>query len=304
MMHLIRQHWFAACSAFSGIGKAPLNFICNVLVIAAALSLPFAGLTILENIRPLSQQVAVEPEISVFLTPDISRDKASALAPAIRQIMAGKQIKAKLEFIPKEKALNALQAKNGLANVVATLGSNPLPDAYVLKFNGFQEPSEAAKAVSLVADLKGLIGVDHVQIDSDWVKRLAGLVSLASAILLAVAGALVIVVIAVIFNTIRLQAMTRRAEIEITRVLGATDNYIMRPFYYSGVLLGIGAGAVALAVVHLLLGPLNVAVAEFASLYAAEFLLLPPSLPTTALLLALSGLLGIVGANLSVRRYL
>jgi cell division transport system permease protein len=122
--------------------------------------------------------------------------------------------------------------------------------------------------------------------------------------LLFLALTLGVVVVAVVFNTIRLQVMTQRDEIEVSRVVGATDSFICRPFYYSGALLGLSAGAVALGVVALALRPLNDAIGEFARLYASEFRLAPLSLEATAVLLALSAALGLAGALMSVQRHL
>ncbi len=112
------------------------------------------------------------------------------------------------------------------------------------------------------------------------------------------------VVIAVVFNTIRLQVLTQREEIAVCKLIGATDNFIHRPFYYTGALLGLGAGAVALGGVALALIPLNAAIAEFAHLYASEFQLTALGPASIAVLLAVSAGLGLVGAVLSVQRHL
>jgi cell division transport system permease protein len=143
-----------------------------------------------------------------------------------------------------------------------------------------------------------------VQVDSAWVKRLAALLGVLRLALLLLAATLGTVVVAVIFNTIRLQVLTQREEIMVSRLIGATDSYIQRPFYYTGALLGLGAGAVALGAVALALRPLNTAIAEFARLYASEFQLAPLDPLAMALLLALSASLGLVGAVLSVQRHL
>jgi cell division transport system permease protein len=122
--------------------------------------------------------------------------------------------------------------------------------------------------------------------------------------LLFLALTLGVVVVAVVFNTIRLQVMTQREEIEVSRLVGATDAFICRPFYYSGALLGLCAGAVALGVVALALQPLNDAIADFARLYASEFRLAPLGVTATAILLGLSAALGLAGALMSVQRHL
>ena len=300
----IRQHWFALGHALRHLARPRSGFLLNVLVVAIALALPFAGLTVLENIRPVSEQLAVEPEISIFLAMETPRDKATALAPQIRRIAQDGRRAAKLEFVSRENALNVLKNRSGLGDTVAALGSNPLPDAYVLKLAGFDDAADAARIDTIAGQLKSLPGVEHVQVDSAWVKRLAALLHVLRVALAFLAATLGVVVIAVVFNTIRLQVMNQRDEIEISRLVGATDRFIYRPFFYTGALLGLCAGALALGAVAVALYPLNDAIAEFARLYASEFRLAPLGVLPTAALLAVSAALGLLGAMLSVRRHL
>jgi cell division transport system permease protein len=149
-----------------------------------------------------------------------------------------------------------------------------------------------------------LPGVEYVQVDSSWVKRLAALMHVLRLALSLLAVTLGLVVIGVVFNTIRLQVMTQSEEIEVSRLVGATDAFIYRPFYYSGALLGLCAGGLALAAVALALQPLNGAIADFARLYASEFRLAPLGAVEALLLLVLSATLGLSGAVLSVQRHL
>jgi len=210
----------------------------------------------------------------------------------------------KLEFVPRENALNILKTKTGLSDALTTLGENPLPDGYVLKLAGFQNAADATRIDTIAVQLKALPGVEYVQVDSAWVKRLAALMHVLRLALLFLAATLGVVVVAVIFNTIRLQVMTQREEIEMCRLFGATDAYIHRPFYYTGALLGLAAGVTALAIVTLVLHPLNGAIADFARLYASEFRLAPLNIPTIIVLLTTSAALGLTGALLSVKRHL
>jgi cell division transport system permease protein len=300
----LRQHLFAIKAALPRPGRGFGSFAFNVLVVAIALALPFAGLTVLENLRPVSAQLAVEPEISVFLGVDTPRARAIALGPEIQRVLADNRSVAVMEFVPRENALNALRERSGIAEVITTLGNNPLPDGYVLKLAGFDNAQDAGRVDQIAVQLKALPGIDYVQVDSAWVKRLSALLNVLRLALLLLAATLGVVVVAVVFNTVRLQVMTQREEIEVSRLVGATDGFICRPFYYSGALLGLAAGALALGVVALGLRPLNGAIAEFARLYASEFQLLPLGLLLTTLLLGVSALLGLCGAMLSVRRHL
>jgi cell division transport system permease protein len=304
MKSWLRQHRFALADAFGRVARTPGSFLFNVLVIAIALALPIAGLTMIDSIRPVSQQLAVEPEISIFMAVDTPRERATALAPSIRRILQEGNSTGRLEFIPKENALNALKDKTGLSDALTTLGTNPLPDGYVLKLASFKNSADAARIDIIAAQLKALPGVEYVQVDSAWVKRLAALMHLLRLALLLLAVTLSMVVIAVVFNTIRLQVMTQREEIEVSRLVGATDAFIYRPFYYSGALLGLCAGAVALGGVALALQPLNNAIADFARLYASEFRLVPLGASESLVLLLISAALGLSGAMMSVRRHL
>ena len=304
----IREHGMAASAAFARIRSMPGSFGFNVLVIALALMLPLAGLTLLENLRPVSRELAVEPEISVFLSTEVARDRAQAIADDIRKAAQQAGVGVTLDYIPREKALDAMKARAGLGDVVAALGSNPLPDAYVVRVAAADQADGEAAAPSriekLAASLEKIDGVETVQLDAAWVKRLAALLQLASSVLALLAATLCGVVLAVVFNTIRLQIVTQHEEIGVARLLGATDAFVARPFYYMGGVLGLAAGALALLAVLGALVLLNTSVGQLASLYGSAFLLQPLNAQTVAGLLAASAALGVLGAALSVRRAL
>ncbi|WMW80353.1 permease-like cell division protein FtsX [Undibacterium cyanobacteriorum] len=300
MTNWFRQHAYALNGAFKHLRAAPGNFLFNVLVVAIALALPIAGLTIIENIRPVASQLSIEPEISVFLKTDINTADAAALATPLRKLLKDNKINAKLSFVPKDKALSTMESTSSLAEVLSTLGGNPLPDAYVLALSS----TDAEKVDSITAQLRGLDGVDVVQVDSAWVKRLAALMHILELALLFLAGTLAVVVIVVVFNATRLQVLSHHAEISVCRLLGANNSFIHKPYYYTGALMGVCSGLLALGMVALALQPLNQAIADFAKLYASEFHLSPLGIIPSLALLLISKLLGWAGAYLSVRRQL
>jgi cell division transport system permease protein len=303
-MNWLRGHWRALLSALARVRSAPGGFVFNVVVIALALVLPLSGLTVLENLRPVARDLAVEPELSVFLSTDVARSRAQAIAGDIRQQAQQLAVPVRLEFIDRDQALVSMKAHSGLHDVVTALGSNPLPDAYVVRVVGGADSVSPTRIAKLADAIGGISGVETVQLDSVWVKRLAALLELASVVLWLLALTLCGVVLAVVFNTIRLQAYTQMEEISVTRLLGATDAYVSRPFYYLGALLGLSAGIVALLAVAAGLAMINVSVAELAKLYGSEFSLSPLDARSCALLLLVSVALGVVGAGLSVRRAL
>lgn len=300
----LRQHHFALLDALGRLRRTPGTFFFNVLVVAVALTLPFAGLTLLENLRPVGKQLVVEPEISVFLSMDTPRERAKALVPAIQQVVQQQGLAGRLEFIPRETALTSLKNRTGLSDTVLTLGANPLPDGYVLTIGSVDQENQAARIEAVAIQLKTLPGVEHVQVDSAWIQRLTTLMQVLRLLLGLLATTLAVVVVAVVFNTVRLQVMTQQEEIAVSRLVGATDAFIYRPFYYSGALLGLSAGALALAGVALSLQPLNAALADFARLYASDFYIVPLDPLLSLVLLAGTAALGLLGAVFSVRRHL
>lgn len=294
----LRQHWLALGHALGRIRQAWGSFTFNVVVISAVLLLPFSGLTLLENLLPVTRQLAADPEITVFLNTGLPRAKAQATGNELRRTALASDPAARIEFIPREQALTSLKSRTALGEAIAVLGENPLPDAFVIHLSG------ASGADRLATSLRGLPGVDQVQLDSEWVQRLAALTRLLRLGLLVLAVALAVVVVAVVFNTVRLQVLTQRDEIDVSRLCGATDAYVSRPFYYAGGLLGLISGAVALALLAALLPTLDSNVAELASLYGSGFRLMPLGPGPSAALLAVSLLLGCLGAGLSVRSQL
>lgn len=300
MTNWFRQHAYALSGAFKHLRAAPGNFLFNVLVVAIALALPIAGLTVIENIRPVASQLSIEPEISVFLKPSVSTVDAANLSAPIKKLLKDSKVNAKLNFVPKDKALATMESTSSLAEVLSTLGGNPLPDAYVLALSS----SDADKVESITAQLRGLDGIDVVQVDSAWVKRLAALMHILEVALLFLAGTLGVVVIVVVFNATRLQVLSHYAEISVCRLLGANNSFIHKPYYYTGAFMGVCSGLLALGLVALALQPLNQAIADFAKLYASEFHLSPLGLLPSLALLVVAKLLGWAGAYLSVRRQL
>jgi cell division transport system permease protein len=142
--------------------------------------------------------------------------------------------------------------------------------------------------------------VAHVQLDSAWVKRLDALLRLGKLVVMLLgclfAGALVTIT----FNTIRLQILAQAAEIEVAKLIGATDTYIQRPLHYFGVLQGALGGLCAALLVSAGLHLLTPAVAELARLYGASFTCKACRPATSSLLTAIGGALGWLGAKVSV----
>lgn len=299
------NHINAIGNALAQFRRSPGHFFFNILVLAMTLALPFGGITLLDNVQSVTRQLSVSPEISVFLKADTSAADAAAAGQSVNRIFQAEKQNIELIFITKDTALQSLQKKTGLSDVIDSLGNNPLPDSYIIRLiNGTENRNLPTQIESAVTQLQKIPSVDKVQVDSDWTKRLAALLSVMRMGLLFLAIILSVVVIVVTFNTVRLQVLMHLDEITVSWHIGASRAYIRRPFYYMGIFLGLFSGIIALVLIDLCLYPFNTVIVELAQLYGSNFQLTPLSPAISAILLAGSAALGWLGAILSVNRQL
>lgn len=287
----LAQHRAALDSAVRRLWRAPLNTLLSLLVIGIALTLPGIGYVLLDNLRDLGRSASGVQQISAFTQLDAGRRDLAELEERLT-----KKVGKHWRFVSRDEALKRLQSNEGMAEIVASLPRNPLPDAYIV------EPAQADADTleALKKDIAGWPKVAHVQLDSAWVKRFDAFLRLGKLALALLAGIFAAGLIAVTFNTIRLQILAQAVEIEVARMIGATDAFIRRPFYYFGALQGGLGGLLAGGLAALTLSLLGGPVAELANLYGSPFALRHPALIEIAGLGGIGALLGWVGAQLSV----
>ena len=292
----LRQHRQAIAAAFGKLAAQKAAAALNAVVIGIALSLPAGGYALLSSLRNVTLGAALEPQLSVFLRAEIKRPETDALGARLKADARAGDVR----FVSREQALKELQATEGLAEVIAALSRNPLPDAFVVR----PKLTDAAALDALATELRGMPGVAHVQVDSAWARRLGALAGTARLAIALLAALLAFGLVAITFNTIRLQVLTQRAEIEISKLIGATDAFIRRPFFYLGALQGLAGGLIALAILGASLAALNIGVSELASSYGSSFRLAFLGAGDALAVVLFSAALGWFGAFLSVSKYL
>jgi len=292
----LRHHRRAAYWALRKLAAQGSGGLLSILVIGIALALPAGGYALLGSLRGLAGGARLEPQISLFLHAETKRADAQALGARLR---ADPRIQ-RARFVPREEALKDLESTEGVAQLVEALGRNPLPDAYVL----IARDPAAAALESLAAELRRLPQVAHVQVDSSWARRLEAFAALLRLGLALVGGLLGLGLAAVTFNTIRLQILTQRDEIQVSMLVGASDAFVRRPYFYLGGLQGLAGGALAVAIVWGGILALNSQVAALAQAYGSSFRFAPLAPREALAMLGLAGTLGWLGAYLSVSRYL
>lgn len=290
------HHLDTFVTTLARFARAPAATLFNVGVIGIALALPAGLYVALSNLQGYAQAFASDPQISVFLALDAGRAEVEGIEARLRQHPGVRE----LRYVSREQALKELKASTGLADVVDSLAQNPLPDAFVVQARD-ATPQGLEK---LRDEASRWPRVSHVQLDAVWARRLEAGLRLARLAVGLLATLFAFALVAVTFNTIRLQILTRREEIEVAKLIGATDPFIRRPFLYFGALQGLAGGLAAWAIIWIGLHLLNGGLAELAQLYATRIELKHLSAEDSASLLVFSAWLGWFGAWLSVNQHL
>ena len=295
MISWLRHQKHALTSSIRRLAAQPVATLLTALAMGVAISLPSGLYLVLGNLSTLAGNLPAQPEISVFLEDDVSSEQKQAIAARLKQPDI-----AQARYIPKDEALAALSASQDLSDITAGLTRNPLPDAWVVRP---QDPSrEVLDRVS--NGLKALPGVSETHLDSQWADRLQAALSIGRTSVWLLGGLFAIALIAISGNAIRAQVLARRDEILVSRLIGATNRYIRRPFLYLGALQGLLGGLAAGSVLALAGWMLQSPVEHLAGLYGSAFQLIPPTLTESAAVLGLTTLFGWIGAWISVTRTL
>lgn len=286
------HHLYSFVASLGRVLRKPWATALTVGVMAVALALPLGLWLVLGNVGRFSGNVQQAREISVFLKPEIDATRAQALAQTLR----GRGDIGKVQWRTPEQGLAELRASSGLGEAIAAVGVNPLPSLLIVTPNGDE---------ALLADsLKTLPEADVVQHDALWRQRLDGWLRFGGRTAWVLAALLGLGALLVVGNTVRLDIQSRREEIGVLQLLGATDGFIRRPFLYLGAWYGLAAGALAIGLLTLAAIALRTPLAELAASYGSRFMLSGFDPVTAAGVVLGATVLGWLGAGIVTGHYL
>ena len=295
-IYLIR-HLQACVAALGKLYRQPVGSLLTVMVIGIALALPGALSVLVRNGEALAGGWEQVRDWSVYLQPGLSLDRARALR---NELLAQPGVEA-VQLIPANEALEQLRKTPGFADVIDTLDKNPLPHTLVVRPAEDAPPAMISELASRIAERDN---VDQVRLDTQWVARLNAMLELLRRTIWISSALLVGAVIVIVGNTIRLDIQNQRAEIEVSKLLGASDGFVRRPFLYAGFWYGLAGGLFGLMVLGLGLAALHGPATRLSSLYGGSFQ--PLGLDSATALAMLGGglLAGLGGAWMAVARHL
>lgn len=290
------HHRDAARLALRRLSAAPVNSLLSLLAVGIALALPAGGQMLLANALQLAGTTSAVPQISIFMAATSERRAAAEIESRLGKYGGVKQV----QFLAREETLARMKTNPGLRDVIEVLPANPFPDAFVV--TATDDGPEAMEKLAI--EFRQWPKVEHVQLDSAWVRRLDALLKLGRTAVMLLGALLGAGLIAISFSIIRMQILTHRAEIEVSQLLGATDGFIQRPFLYYGVLLGLGGGIMAWLLVGAAALWLRAPLGELVRLYDLTLVLQALDQRDSILLLSFAAGLGWLGAMISLRQHL
>ncbi len=291
------RHASNCVGALGRLVRQPFSSAMIVLVIAVTLALPAALNLVVKNASAISGSWDNALDFSVFLGRTVSANEGEALARLLLQRADIESVR----FVSAEQALREFKEASGFGTALDQLPENPLPHALVVR------PSAAntGQTITLLQEeIASLPEVEFVQADTDWIQRFHAILDVvrqAIAIGAVLLGAAIIVIIG---NTIRLDIQNRREEIEVTKLIGASNAFVRRPFLWSGFWYGLLGGLLALGLVQSGLVFLDAPISRLAGLYQTSAVVLSLNLEETLTILGIGVLLGLVGSWLAAARHM
>lgn len=293
-----QQHFQQIFISFSELWKTPFATLMTILVLGVALSLPSVFHVIYKNSEQVSSQWDKASEISLFLKKDISAQRVQVL---INKLGLYEDIET-VTHITSHQALQEFKEMSGFSKALNYLDENPLPDVLIVV--PVEEAMNIAGSKLLVAKLKRERDVDLVRVDIDWIEKLQAIFTIVFDVVIAIAILLLLSVLLIVSNTIRLNILNQRSEIEVLKLVGATNSFIQRPFLYAGIWYGLLGGLIAWLLTFSFVQWLQSGVVNLTGLYQVEFQISAMSLEEVGSLIAVAALLGFIASYISVKQYL
>ncbi|OYY47912.1 MAG: hypothetical protein B7Y48_11300 [Methylophilales bacterium 28-44-11] len=286
------QHIQAASLVIERLRQQWLGTLLIVTVIGVTLAIPSLIYVILQNANALISDVKKDAQLSVFLTKSATQSNIDTAKSTLEKLSNI----AEVTFVSKQTALKQLEETSDNPELINALEENPLPHAFFIKPLSIDNLA----IQSLKSEIEKMDHVAEVIVDSAWVNRLNSLLNIGKKAVWIFGCLLGFALITVISNTIRMQILTHKEEIEVSELFGATTSFIRRPFLYLGTLYGIGGGIVACILLWLILFLFNQSVEEIAREYASDFTLQFYAVSTFAYIVIISVLIGWIASYFAI----
>ncbi|NLS54671.1 permease-like cell division protein FtsX [Hafnia alvei] len=294
-----REQWrYAWVNTLADMMRQPLATLLTVMVIAISLTLPSVCYLVYKNVSEAASQWYPTPQLTVYLDKALDDDAAEQ----VMTVLKGEEGVDKVNYLSREEALGEFRNWSGFGGALDMLEENPLPAVAIITPKMNFESSDTLNTLrDRVAAVKG---VDEVRMDDSWFARLAALTGLVGQVAAMIGILMIVAVFLVIGNSVRLSIFSRRDTINVMKLIGATDGFILRPFLNGGALLGFSGAVLSLILSQAMVWQLGSAVAKVASVFGTTFVLHGLGWDECLLLVLVSAMIGWIAAWLATVQHL
>jgi len=292
----IAIHIGQAKASFINLWRRPLGNILTLSVIAMALCLPASVYLVGKNIAKVAEEVASPSQVSVYLQENIAEARIMVLKDRIENWDNVETVR----YISSQQGLDDLSEYSGFEQAISLLRDYSLPAVLVIQPS--TQSNSSIKAIAQAVSREQ--GITDVRLDEDWLVRLEAMKRLAVTVVITLSTLMVGAVFLIVGNTLRFTILAHKEEIQVMKLIGATDSFILRPYLYSGVWFGLLGAVCAWVLTAIITVLFNGAVETLSMLYDSQFHLIGLNWDESLLLLMLGIFLGFAAARLSARKHL
>ena len=273
--------------------------LISVLIISFSFLVIGVFLALSNNLTYLGQQLSNNLAISFFLKEDLPAKEVEE----IKKTIMDSTLVDSVIYVSQEEALNRFTTNfPELKEIVANLDSNPFPPSFEARL---KDKSISPAAITAFIDhIKRQPGIIDVQFNQEWMQKMESLSRIVKAVGFFLGAILILASFFIISNVVRLNVFARKNEIEIQRLVGATNTFIRVPFLVEGFVLGLAGSLVSILILFLLIKTFPLYIGQ--ALGAAEQLLAlgPLTLEQMFWLIVGGSLTGTLGSVTSVSKFL
>lgn len=269
-MKRLNHHIRSFQQAWSNILAHPVEHVINIIVLALVISMCSIGISFNGSLDTWKQNNLVYPQLVVYMDSNATDAEINQVQQTLTKI--GAPIVHDFKYVSKQQALDEMRSDPKMKEIASDVidpQNNILPDVIIVNTGTF----ESADLTKLSMQVSQLPLVDNVQMDQNYAAKIGSLFGFAGKISVTVQILLILVLSLVIYNMIRLQMMLRSDEIQVSRLIGASDSFIMRPLIHYAVWQVTLAAIVASITLMILTSKLNDLFAHFSNLFGNGFIL-------------------------------
>ena len=296
---ILKKIGYAVREAIKSLWQYRVRNLLSATIICLSFLTLGIFLSLSNNLQNIAHEITVNMTAVIFLEKDISSQERSEIERELKSL----PLIVKQQYVSTQMALEQFREKfPELRDIIKSLNLNPFPESFEIVLD--EKKADTETISSIIHRFETMTGVEDVQFNQEQANKMQSLSRLAQAIGFFLGGILILASFLIISNIIKLNVIARQNEIEILRLVGATNTFIRIPFFFEGIILGIFGGILSLFLLYILVNifPLYLGTSLGALNKYINFQYL--SFTQAMAIIAGGAVIGLLGSSSSLSRFL